>query len=314
MEEQVVIIGSGPAALTASIYTARAGLSPLVFSGPMGSAGGQLMSTTDVENFPGFPDGIMGPRLVMEMQKQAERFGTRVLKEEVLSVDLSNPPFSVFGQTTSVETRSLIVATGASAKRLNIPGAADGELWQKGVTACAVCDGALPLFRNKNLYVVGGGDSACEEALFLTKFASHVFLVHRRSSLRASRIMQNRVLEHEKLTVVWNSEVSEVCGEGQVNSVILYHVETKRKETFEAGGLFFAIGHQPNVAFLQGQLELTEQQYIKVSPGTVETSVAGVFAAGDVQDFKWRQAVTAAGSGCMAALSCAKWLEEKGFA
>lgn len=307
---KLVIIGSGPAGYTAAIYASRAKLEPVLFEGfYSGPAGGQLMTTTDVENYPGFPDGISGPELVEQFRKQALRFGTHILSEDVEAVDLSKRPFSVKAKKTEFTADALIIATGATANRLDIPGAGDGEFWQKGVTACAVCDGAAPIFRNKPLFVIGGGDSAVEEATFLTKFGSKVYMVHRRDQLRASKIMQERALQNPKIEILWNSVVVAVGGDDIVRYVNIQNILTKKETKHEAGGLFFAIGHTPNTAFLQNQLELHSNGYIKVFKGT-QTSVEGVFAAGDVQDFEYRQAVTAAGTGCMAALEAEKWLTE----
>lgn len=310
---KLVIIGSGPAAYTAAIYAARANLSPLIYEGFFsGPAGGQLMTTTEVENYPGFPEGITGPRLMEEFRKQAERFGTVILAEDVTSVDLKVRPFIVYGSATSVQADALIIATGATAKRLDVLGARDGEFWQKGVTACAVCDGAAPIFREKDLYVFGGGDTAVEEAVFLTKFGKKVFLVHRRNELRASKIMAERALKHPKIEVIWNHVLEKVEGDHVVSHVILKDVKSGKEMKRDAGGVFFAIGHSPNTGFLQGQVELGPTGYMKVKPGRTYTNVEGVFAAGDVQDHIYRQAVTAAGSGCMAALDAERWLSEKG--
>lgn len=311
--EKVVIIGSGPAGYCAAIYAARANLQPLLFEGFMsGPSGGQLMTTTEVENYPGFPKGIMGPELMIQFREQAMRFGTRVLTEDVVSVDLSKRPFVVRGASTEVLAESMIISTGATAKRLYIEGAGDGEFWQKGVTACAVCDGAAPIFRDKPLYVIGGGDSAVEEAIFLTKYGSRVFLVHRRDQLRASKIMAERALKHPKIEILWNSAIIKISGDQIVRKIRLKNLEKNTEEERDAGGVFFAIGHQPNTNFLQGQLILNETGYILVNNGT-HTSVEGVFAAGDVQDWVYRQAVTAAGTGCMAALDVERWLTEQGI-
>jgi thioredoxin reductase (NADPH) len=312
--EKLVIIGSGPAAYTTAIYAARANLSPLVFEGfYSGPAGGQLMTTTDVENYPGFPEGILGPELMEKFRQQAERFGTRFLTEDVQSVHLGSHPFGVQGSKTGVEAQSIIIATGATAKRLDIAGTRDGEFWQKGVTACAICDGAAPIFRNKELYVIGGGDSAVEEAVFLTKFGSKVYIVHRRDQLRASKIMAQRALSNPKIEILWDHEIILVEGDTVVRHVTLQNVKTKEQRKCHAAGVFFAIGHQPNTGFLKGQVALEPNGYIKVKPGYTHTSVEGVFAAGDVQDYMYRQAITAAGSGCMAALDAEKWLSEKGW-
>ncbi len=313
-KRKLVIIGSGPAAHTAAIYAARANLHPLLYEGFMsGPAGGQLMTTTEVENYPGFPKGILGPELMDHFRAQSERFGTKILTEDVESVDLSKRPFVVRGTKTQVQAEALIVATGATAKRLDIEGARDGEFWQKGVTACAVCDGAAPIFRNRPLYVIGGGDSAVEEATFLTKYGSRVFIVHRRDQLRASKIMADRALKHPKIEILWNSAIEKISGDQVVRKVLLKNLAHGNVEEREAGGVFFAIGHQPNTAFLQGQLETNEVGYIVVKEGSMHTSCEGVFAAGDVQDPTYRQAVTAAGTGCMAALDAERWLNEMGI-
>lgn len=305
----VAIIGSGPAGYTAAIYAARAHLNPCVFEGfNSGIPGGQLMTTTDVENFPGFPAGITGPDLMKHFRDQAVRFEAVMFMEDVTEVDFSKRPFYIKTPKQEVLAESVIIATGASAKRLDIPGTLDGQLWQKGVTSCATCDGALPIFRDKPLYVIGGGDSACEEALFLTHYGSHVYVVHRRDKLRASKIMAKRLIDHPKTTVIWDSVVKEVKGNDIVDSVVIENVITKKKTTHEAAGLFFAIGHQPNTNFLNNQIDLHDNGYIKVQPGTSKTNIEGVFACGDVQDWVYRQAITAAGSGCMAALECERWL------
>jgi thioredoxin reductase (NADPH) len=311
--KKIVIIGSGPAAYTAAIYAARADLNPVVFEGFFsGPAGGQLMTTTDVENYPGFPDGILGPVLMENFRKQAERFGTVFFTEDVKSLSLGKHPFKVHGSKTEMEAMAVIIATGATAKRLDIPGTRDDELWQKGVTACAICDGAAPIFRNKDLYVIGGGDSAIEEAIFLTKFGSKVYIVHRRDQFRASKIMAERAMNHPKVEVIWDSEVVKVEGEKIVTSLTLENVKTKKQQSYPAAGVFFAIGHKPNTDFLDSQIELHPNGYIKVKAGSTETNVEGVFAAGDVYDHVYRQAITAAGSGCMAALDAERWLSHKG--
>ncbi len=311
--EKLVIVGSGPASFCAAIYAARANLSPLIFEGFMsGPSGGQLMTTTDVENYPGFPKGIAGPELMTEFRNQALRFGTRILTEDVLSIDMSKRPFHIKSSSSEVFAESIIIATGATAKRLDIEGAGDGEFWQKGVTACAVCDGAAPIFRNKPLYVIGGGDTAVEEAIFLTKYGSRVYVVHRRDQLRASKIMAERVLKHPKIEVLWNSAIVKVSGDQIVRQISLKNLVNNTVEEREAAGVFFAIGHKPNTDFLGGQLKLNETGYILVNKGT-HTSVDGVFAAGDVQDWIYRQAVTAAGTGCMAALDAERWLAEMGI-
>ncbi len=271
------------------------------------------MTTTEVENFPGFPEGITGPELMDRMRKQAERFGTMIVTEDVVSIDMKTRPFLVKGSPTTVHADAIIIATGATAKRLEIPGTKDGEFWQKGVTACAVCDGAAPIFRNKDLYVIGGGDSAVEEAIFLTKFGKMVYLVHRRDHLRASKIMCDRAQGHPKIEILWDTVLEKVEGDTVVQAVTIKNLKTGETGKREAGGVFFAIGHKPNTEFLQGQIELEETGYIKIVPNSTYTNVEGVFAAGDVQDHIYRQAVSAAGSGCMAALDAERWLSEKGL-
>lgn len=309
--ENVVIIGSGPAAHTAAIYAGRAKLDPLVYEGMMAggvAAGGQLTTTTEVENYPGF-QSISGPDLMVKMRGQSIHCGAHVLTETVDKVDIKKRPFKVFVGNKSVETRSIIIATGATAKRMGIPG--EEKLWQKGISACAVCDGALPIFRNKALVVIGGGDTAAEEALFLTKYASKVIILVRRDALRASKAMQERVLGNKKIEIQWNTNALAAVGDKKLDAVKVKNNKTSKESTIEAGGLFYAIGHLPNTAFLNGQLALDDAGYIKTTPGTTKTSVEGVFAAGDVQDKVYRQAVTAAGSGCMAALEAERYLSER---
>ena len=309
----VVVIGSGPAGYTAAIYTSRANLKTVVFEGFLsGIAGGQLMTTTLVENFPGFSDGVMGQELMLNMKKQAQRLSVDVLAEDVKSVDLKIHPFIVKGSKTVFQAKTVIIATGARAKRADIQGTLDGEFWQKGVSACAVCDGAAPIFRGKEVFVIGGGDSAVEEAIFLTKFAKKVYIVHRREKLRAADIMVKRALSNPKIEVLFNSEVISVLGDKIVTHVVLKTGDGQKEEKRDAAGVFFAIGHEPNTAFLNGQLKLNDQGYIIVKAGGTCTSVEGVFAAGDVQDYRYRQAIVAAGSGCMAALDAERWIEEKG--
>ncbi len=303
MAEKVIIIGSGPAGLTAAIYTARADLSPLMIEGL--EAGGQLMLTTDVENYPGFPDGIMGPELMEQFRKQAERFGTRIVSSNVDQVDLSSRPFKVWVGEDEYAADSIIISTGASARWLGVPG--EDRLRGYGVSSCATCDGFF--FRDKQLIVVGGGDSAMEEAIFLTKFASTVTIVHRRDEFRASKIMARRALEHPKIEVMWNSVVEEITGETTVEGVRLRNVVTDEASDVSVDGVFVAIGHIPNTGIFKDQLELDEQGYI-IADGT-RTSVEGVFAGGDVVDKIYRQAVTAAGMGCQAAIDAERWLESQ---
>ncbi|MCX7811905.1 MAG: thioredoxin-disulfide reductase [Leptospiraceae bacterium] len=311
---KVVIIGSGPAAHTAAIYAARANLEPVMFEGFMAggiAAGGQLTTTTEVENFPGFPEGISGPELMEKMRKQSLKFGTTIITETISKVDFSTRPFKLwregFEDEEPVLAHSVIIATGATAKRLNIKG--EDLFWQRGISACAVCDGALPIFRNKPLVVVGGGDSACEEATYLTKFGSVVYLIHRRDKLRASKIMQERVMKNPKIKIIWDSAVIEALGDNVLQKVKVQNLKTNQVQELEANGLFYAIGHKPNTDPFVGQIELDEDGYIITKPGTTQTNIAGVFAAGDVQDKRYRQAITAAGTGCMAALECEKFLE-----
>ena len=311
--EKLVIIGSGPAAFTAGLYAGRAELHPLIFEGTVVNQrgeipGGQLMTTTEVENYPGFPDGITGPDLMDLFRRQTARFGARLEQADVVSVDLKHFPFRLFTSNgTDLEALAIIVATGARAKKLEPKGSE--RFWQNGVSACAVCDGALPLFRNKPLIVVGGGDTAMEEAGFLAKYASKVTIVHRRDSFRASAIMQDRVRGNSKIGVLWNNEVTELHGNDCLESVTVQSTVDGSKKQIEAGGLFYAIGHVPNTAFLNGQVETNETGYIVLKHGQ-ESSVRGVFAAGDVHDFRYRQAVTAAGAGCAAALDAEHYLAD----
>ncbi len=316
MPENITIIGSGPAGFTAAIYAARAELNPFVFEGFMsgGNPGGQLMTTTEVENFPGFPGGgVSGPDLMDKLREQATEFGTRTVMEDVVKVDLSKRPFTVASADQTIETQALIIATGATAKRLGVP--SEEQFWNRGMSACAVCDGALPRFREQSLVVIGGGDTACEEALFLTKFASKVYIVHRRDELRASKIMRQRVIEHDKVEVVWDSVLVDAVGDDSgVTAARLRNVKTDTESDLPCAGIFYGIGHQPNTGFLDGQVAVDDAGYIipKVA-GQTYTSVEGVFACGDVSDMLYRQAITAAGSGCAAALEAERWLAEQGI-
>ena len=305
---ELVIVGSGPAGLTAAVYAGRANLQPIVIEGI--GAGGQLMLTTDVENFPGFPDGILGPELMMKFREQAERFGAEFVTADADRVDLSSSPFGVTVGATEYRGRAMIVTTGATARMLGLP--SEQRLLGHGVSTCATCDGFF--FREKPIAVVGGGDSAIEEAIFLTKFATNVTLVHRRDELRASKIMQDRALANPKIEFKWNSEVSDVVGESSVDAIRLRDTLTGEESELEVQGLFVAIGHDPNTALFRGQLDLDENGYILTAPDSTRTSVDGVFAAGDVQDHVFRQAITAAGSGCMAAIEAERWLGERAHA
>ena len=310
--EKLVIVGSGPAGHTAAIYSARADLSPLMFEGFMAggvAAGGQLTTTNDVENYPGFPEGVNGPEMMDLFRQQSLRFGTRILTETVEKVDLGRRPFRVMTSSGETLTETLVLATGATARRLGIAG--EERYWQQGISACAVCDGALPIYRNKVLMVIGGGDTAVEEATHLTKFGTEVIVVHRRDTLRASKIMQQRLLSHPKIRMQWSAVAEEALGDDALKSVRIRNVKSNETNVIEAEGLFYAIGHVPNTSFLDGQLELDDTGYIVTTPGTTQTSVEGVFAAGDVQDKVWRQAVTAAGTGCMAALEAERFLVEQ---
>ena len=298
----VVIVGSGPAGLTAAVYTARANLKPVVVEGV--GAGGQLMLTTDVENFPGFPNGIMGPELMMLFREQAARFGAEFVTSDVDRIDLSQSPFKVSVGATDYLARSVIISTGATAKMLGIE--SENRLLGHGVSTCATCDGFF--FRDLPIAVVGGGDSALEEANFLTRFATNVTLIHRRKELRASKIMQDRTFANPKIDVRWNTVVDDVLGNGKVEGLRLRDIDTDATTDLAVNGVFVAIGHTPNTALFTGQLELDENGYIVTAPDSTVTSIPGVFAAGDVQDHVYRQAITAAGSGCMAAIDAERWL------
>ncbi|RHX89666.1 thioredoxin-disulfide reductase [Leptospira stimsonii] len=313
MAHKIVIIGSGPAGHTAAIYAARANLNPVMYEGFMAggiAAGGQLTTTTEVENFPGFPEGIDGTKLTQLFREQSVKYGTKIFTQTITKVDFSARPFKLWSDDELIEAEAVIIATGATAKRMHVTG--EDTYWQRGISACAVCDGALPIYRNKELVVVGGGDSAVEEASHLTKFASKVYLVHRRDSLRASKIMQKRATTHPKIEILWNSQVEEAKGDGKnLTSLTLQDTVNGQKKELAVGGLFYAIGHKPNTDVFEGILDLDESGYIKTIPGTTKTSIEGVFAAGDVQDKVYRQAVSAAGSGCMAALDAERWLESR---
>ncbi len=318
--EKVVIVGSGPAGLTAAIYAARAALKPLMFEGFSAGGlipGGQLMFTTDVENYPGFPEGVMGPKMMKMFRDQAERFGTRFIREDVTQVDLSKRPFTVRSDENEVQAHSVIISTGARANWLELPNEQRLAKAGGGVSACAVCDGALPVFRDQELVVVGGGDSAVEEASYLTKFARKVYLVHRRDALRASQIMQERafkLVEEGKLEIVWDTQVTDVLGDEFISGVELQNIKNNETREFPCKGLFLAIGHTPNTELFKEFLDLDDGKYIKLkTPGRSFTNVDGVFAAGDVADHIYRQAVTAAGTGCMAAIDAERWLAAQGI-
>ena len=303
---ELIIVGSGPAGLTAALYAARADLRPIVIEGA--EAGGQLMLTTDVENYPGFPDGILGPELMMKFREQAERFGAEFVTADVDRVDLSASPFGAWVGNTEYRSESLIIATGASARMLGLP--SEARLLGHGVSTCATCDGFF--FREKDIAVVGGGDSAIEEALFLTKFASQVTVIHRREELRASKIMQDRAFANPKIDFKWNSVVTDVGGDGTVDVLHLRDTRTDDASELDVGGLFVAIGHDPNTKLFDGQVDLDENGYVVLPhAGSTLTSVEGVFAAGDVADHVFRQAVTAAGTGCMAAIEAERWIEAR---
>ncbi len=308
--ENVVIIGSGPAGYTAAIYAARANLQPLLITGfnSGGIPGGQLMTTTFVENYPGFPDGVMGPELMDLMKAQAVRWGTKLLESDVISIDTKKRPIELNTLEGEIKTNSVIIATGASANRLGIIN--EEEFWSKGISACAICDGATPQFRDEELAVVGGGDSACEEAVYLTKYGSKVNLIVRSNKLKASAAMADRVLANSKIKIHWNTSVKEANGNNWLEKIKVSNLSSADNE-IEVKGLFYAIGHTPNTSFLDNQISIDDRGYIKCLPGRPETSIEGIFAAGDVADSEWRQGVTAAGSGCMAALAAERWLTEK---
>lgn len=318
LHRDVVIMGSGPAGLTAAIYAARASLKPLLIDAPADAEkqttpGGQLMITTEVENYPGFPHGIQGPDLMLAFRQQAERFGTEFLEAWITEVDLSSRPFTLYAGDYRVIAETLIIATGASAKWLGIPGEAKVPegLGGNGVSACATCDGPLPAFRNQPIVVIGGGDTAMEEATFLTRYASRVYVVHRRDKLRASKIMQDKAFNNDKIEFIWDTEALEILGtfEHGVTGIRLRNVKTGEELTFPCAGVFVAIGHKPNTDLFKGQLEMDEVGYLKTSGHSTATNIAGVFACGDVQDATYRQAVTAAGTGCMSAIDAERFLD-----
>jgi thioredoxin reductase (NADPH) len=306
--ENLVIVGSGPAGYTAAIYAARANLSPVLITGFQdgGIPGGQLMTTTHVENFPGFPDGIMGPELMDKMKAQAVRWGTRLIEADATAIDLSQRPYRITAEGQTIATQAVILATGASANRLGLP--SEERFWSQGISACAICDGATPQFRQAELAVVGGGDSACEEAVYLTKYGSKVHLIVRGDKLRASGAMADRVLANPAITVHWNRQVADARGGDWLEAITLRDPSSGASEELPVKGLFYAIGHTPNTHLVRGQLEVDSHGYLATQVGRPETSAAGVYAAGDVADAEWRQGITAAGSGCQAALAAERWL------
>jgi thioredoxin reductase (NADPH) len=312
--ENLVIVGSGPAGYTAAIYAARANLQPILVTGFQrgGIPGGQLMTTTHVENFPGFPDGVLGPDLMDLMKAQAVRWGTHLLEADADSIDLSQRPFQIQVEGETIRAHAVVIATGASANRLGLP--SEEKFWSRGISACAICDGATPQFRNAELAVVGGGDSACEEAVYLTKYGSHVHLIVRSERLRASAAMADRVLANPAITVHWTSEIVDVSGEDWMETLTLRNRIDDSTTDFAVKGLFYAIGHTPNTELLKGQIDLDNKAYLATTSGRPETSIDGVFAAGDVADAEWRQGITAAGSGCKAALAAERWLSHHDLA
>ncbi|KAG2184096.1 hypothetical protein INT44_009111 [Umbelopsis vinacea] len=315
---KVTIIGSGPSGHTAAIYLARANLEPILFEGMMANGfapGGQLTTTTDVENYPGFPEGVMGGELMDKLREQSERFGTEIVTETITKLDLSVRPFKIWreGSEDDAEptdtTDAVIIATGASARRMHLPG--EETYWQNGISACAVCDGAVPIFRNKPLAVIGGGDSAAEEAIYLTKYASHVYVLVRRDKLRASKVMAARLLKHPKVTVLFNTSATATHGDGSLlKELTIKNTISNEESKLAVNGLFYAIGHDPATSLVKGQIDLDDEGYIVTVPGSTETNIPGVYAAGDVQDKKYRQAITSAGTGCMAALDAERYITE----
>lgn len=314
--ENLAIVGSGPAGYTAAIYAGRANLKPVVFEGYQlgGIPGGQLMTTTEVENFPGFPEGITGPELMDRMKAQALRWGAELYTEDVISVDLSDRPFTIRSEEREIKAHSIIIATGATAKRLGLP--SEHTFWSHGISACAICDGATPIFKGVDLAVIGAGDTAAEESIYLTKYGSHVHMLVRREEMRASKAMQDRVLSNPKITVHWNTEAVDVLGVpgSKMDGIRIKNVKTGEESDLPVKGLFYAIGHTPNTEIFKGQIDLDELGYIATRHGGVETSVEGVYAVGDVQDHEFRQAITAAGSGCMGAMLAERWLSAQGLA
>jgi thioredoxin reductase (NADPH) len=309
--KNIVIIGSGPAAHTAAIYAARANLAPVMFEGEMAggiAAGGQLTTTNEIENYPGFVDPISGFELMFKMKEQSIKYGTQIITKTVDKVDLTSNQFKVYYQENFIETKTVIIATGATAKRLGMPG--EKELWQKGISACAICDGGLPIFRGKELFVIGGGDTAIEEATYLTNFASKVILLVRRDELRASKIMQNRVKDNPKIEIMWNTVALEAVGKEFLEKLKIKNVKTGEIGYIDAAGLFYAIGHKPNTDFLKNKIDLNSDGYIITKPNCTETNIPGVFACGDVQDYVYRQAIVAAGSGAMASLDAERFIVE----
>ncbi len=312
--ENIVIIGSGPAGYTAAIYAGRANLKPFVFSGFQagGIPGGQLMTTTEVENFPGFPAGVTGPDLVQLMEQQARRWGAEMVHEDVIEVDFSKRPFTIKSDHRQLQAHAVIIATGATARRLGLP--SEEKFWNAGISACAICDGATPIFRNEDLAIIGAGDTAAEEAIYLTKYASHVHLLVRSDKMRASKAMQDRLMGNDKITIHWHTEAVDVLGNDRMTGLIIRNNQNGKQEEINAHGLFYAIGHQPNTNIFKGKIDLDETGYIITKANSTATNLEGIFAAGDVQDHEFRQAITAAASGCMAAMLAERWLSSNNLA